>query len=107
MSLPERNYQAERQQREREREEEHANVTKFHNFLQGDIPEEVTVRKIKKMNPEQAMAVIWFLQECCHLLDDRFEMCHVCKVIYDSHSEGSYDEKAGHNYCGSCDPRDC
>lgn len=80
-------------------------VEKFHRFLQGHIPDGVGVRKIRKMNADQAMTVIWFLQECCRLIDDRFEMCHACKMIYDSHAEGVCIEKTGRCYCDSCDSR--
>lgn len=79
-----------------------AALTLFHNFLQGDIPEGVHVRKFRKMNPDQAFAVIWFLQEYCHLVSDQYEMCHGCVSIYDSSSGGIYDEKSGYHYCDSC-----
>ncbi len=102
--MAERNYPLERRQEEERRCKELAAVTQFHDFLQGTIPDGVTVRKIKKMNPDQAFAVIWFLQECCHLLPDHYEMCWNCKGIFDVYAEGAYIEKTGRNYCYSCDP---
>jgi hypothetical protein len=84
-------------------EDELEAVQKFHSFLQGEIPDGVTLGfKIRKMNAKQAMAVVWFLQECCRLIPDNYEMCFVCHYIYDSESEGHYDEKTGRCYCDNC-----
>lgn len=105
MNTSPRNYALEHADQKAEEQRELESVEKFHDFLQGKIPKGVTVRKFKKMNADQAFTVIWFLQECCHLVDDRFEMCHACKTIYNSHAEGAYVEKTGHCYCDSCDPR--
>lgn len=104
--MSERDYQAERRAEEKRRQGELATVTQFHDFLQGKIPKGVTVKKFRKMTPDQAFSVIWFLQEVSHLLSDRFEMCDNCKVIYDSHSEGRYDDDKGRCYCDSCDPEE-
>lgn len=101
----ERNYQLEWKQEEERRQHELKMVARFHAFLQGTIPKGYTVTKIKRMNPDQAMAVVWFLQEGCHLIPDNYEMCHECKTIYDSNGEGVYMEKTGRCYCDSCDPR--
>lgn len=87
---------------ERREAEELDSIKTFHGFLQGTIPEGVTVRRFKKMNPDQAFTVIWFLQEVCHLLSDHYEMCHNCKVIYDAWGEGHRNEKTGRCFCGSC-----
>lgn len=100
-----RNYQLEREQARKDEQRELESVQKFHEFLMGNKPKGISTRRIRKMNADQAMTVIWFLQEACHLIDDRFEMCHACKTIYDSHAEGAYIEKTGHCYCDSCDPR--
>ena len=84
-------------------EDELEAVQKFHRFLQGEIPDGVTLGcKIRKMNAKQAMAVVWFLQECCYLIPDNYEMCHTCKDIYDSYSGGHYDEKTGWCHCEAC-----
>jgi hypothetical protein len=99
----EHNYLAERQAEQKRRYDELDDVTKFHQFLQGEIPEGVTVKRFKKMNADQAFTVIWFLQEVCHLLDERFEMCDECKTIYDSYAEGNCGVMTGRCYCGSCD----
>ena len=101
--MSERSYQAERIAQRKHAEEELESVKRFHAFLQGIIPKGCKVRKIKKMNPKQAFTVIWFLQEVCHLIDDRFEMCDSCESMYDSYYGGRYDEKTGHTYCDSCD----
>lgn len=100
-----RNYAKERAREQAEEERQLEAVSLFHGFLQGEIPEGTTGLRKFNMSPDKAMQVIWVLQECCHLLSDRFEMCHTCKTIYDAHSEGAYVEKTGRTYCDSCDPR--
>lgn len=102
--MTERNYLAEREAKRKREEEELEAVKTFHRFLQGEIPKGVTVRRFKRMNPAQAFTVIWFLQEVCHLLSDRFEMCSNCEEMYDSYGEGHYYERRRQHYCGSCDP---
>lgn len=80
-------------------------IREFHNFLQGDIPESITLSddyKVK-LTPEQSSAVIWYLQEHFPVFPDNIDMCDTCKEMYDSDSEGCYYEIEGKHYCGSCD----
>jgi hypothetical protein len=100
--MAERNYQEEHHQEQLRREAELESIQKFHEFLQGTIPAGVTVRKIKKMNAKQAMTVVWFLQEICHILPDMYEMCDNCHEIYDSYGGGERNEKTGKFTCGEC-----
>ncbi len=100
-----RNWALERKLEDERKGKEFESVAKFHAFLQGHIPKGVTVHRFKKMNADQAFTVIWFLQECCHLIPEQYEMCHDCKSIYASYSEGHYDAKRGRCYCASCAPR--
>lgn len=86
-----------------EDEKELESIQVFHQFLQGKVPPDVRTRKIKKMNPSQAFTVIWFLQEHCRLLSDRFELCSNCNDIYDSDSEGRFEETSGKHFCGGCE----
>ena len=80
-------------------------IQEFHSFLQGDIPEGISLGdeyKVK-LTPEQSSTVIWYLQEHFPILPDSIEMCDVCKRLYDSYSEGSYYEIEGKNFCGACE----
>jgi hypothetical protein len=97
-----RDWQQERHKAELERERKLEAIQTFHSFLQGVIPKGYTVTRFKKMNAKQAFTVIWFLQEGCHLVSDQYEMCCNCESIYDSYSEGTYNEKTGNCYCDSC-----
>ena len=104
--MSERNWQEERHQQKLKDAAELENVQRFHRFLQGEVPKGVVLGRNSKgprLTAKRAMTVIWALQECFHLLSDRFKMCADCHNIYDSDSEGGYAEKTGNNYCGSCD----
>jgi hypothetical protein len=101
-ALAARDYQAERHTRQLESERILEAIQTFHGFLQGVPPKGYKVKPFKKMNAKQAFTVIWFLQERCHLLPDEYEMCSNCETIYDSYSEGTYNDKTGNTYCGSC-----
>jgi len=80
-------------------------IQEFHNFLQGDIPESITLSDDHrvKLTPEQSKAIIWYLQEHFPVFPDTIEMCNVCKEMYDSCSGGSHYEIEAKNYCDSCD----
>ena len=98
-----RDYRSERHAEQLRRDEELDNIKKFHEFLQGKIPKGVTMRpRLKKMNAKQAFAVVWFLQEVCHLLPDEYEMCDNCQEIFDSYQGGEYEEKTGKHTCEEC-----
>ena len=107
--MSERYYMLERKQEQERRYQELLAIQTFSDFLQGTIPDGVTIQRshrVKKMTPAQAMSVIWVLQEVCHLLPDRYEMCSNCESIYDYNSEGRYIEKTGKCYCDTCAPSD-
>jgi hypothetical protein len=101
-----RNYRAEREKEQERRDKEIAAVKTFFEFLRGNIPEGISVARIKKMNAKQAFSVIWFLQEVCHLLPDQYEMCRDCELVYNAHREGRYIETTGRCYCGDCGPEE-
>ena len=65
-------------------------IVEFYDFLQGKVPEGMTVKKPPKLSQEQAFTVIWFLQEHLCVLPDNFEQCSTCHVIYNSDFEGFY-----------------
>ncbi len=80
-------------------------VQQFHEFLQGRLPEGVTVRNPPKMTADDAFSVIWFLQEVSGLIPDSIEMCDYCGTLFDSYKEGHIGEDK--NYCSSmCEASD-
>jgi hypothetical protein len=105
-ALAARDWRAEHQKERQEQECEYEAIRTFYRFLQGDVPEGYKVPRFRKLTAKQAFTVIWFLQEACHLLPDSYEMCFNCESIFDSYSEGSYNEKSGRNYCDSCSDLD-
>lgn len=80
-------------------------LEEFHDFLQGKLPKGMSLGEGHEvqLSPDQAMSVIWYLQEHLPVFPDNIEMCDDCKGLYDSDCEGSYYEIEGKHYCGSCD----
>lgn len=64
-------------------------VEKLYKFLQGEVPENITVKRPPRLSGRQAFTVVWFLQEVMHLLPDRYERCKTCGDLYDSEQGGS------------------
>ena len=80
-------------------------MNEFYKFLQGDVPEKVSICKghQPKLSDKKANTIIWYLQEHMRILPDNIEKCDNCKELFDSHSEGIYWETKGKHYCGGCD----
>lgn len=78
-------------------------VDEFYKFLQGEVPQGITMDNPPKLSEKQAFSVIWFLQEAFPVIPDHIERCDVCGYIYDSHSGGWSTEHANvkghHNFC--------
>lgn len=72
-------------------------VQQFHEFLQGQLPDGVTVGNPPKMTAVDAFSVIWFLQEVAGLISDSIEMCAYCGTLFGSNKEGYIGEEK--NYC--------
>jgi len=62
-----------------------------------------------KLNPDDAFAIIWFLQEVTGIIPDNLEKCDVCHKIYDSDSQGSFFEEESSiiEYYSSLDKNEC
>ena len=72
-------------------------VQQFHEFLQGRLPNGVTVvGNPPRMTADDAFSVIWFLQEVSGLISDSIEMCAYCGTLFDSHKEGHIGEEKNH-----------
>src|SRR4051812_47508295 len=65
-------------------------IRELHQFLQGNLPEGVKVRRPPRLTADQAWTVIWFVQEGMRAIPDHFERCSMCGDIFDSYSEGIY-----------------
>lgn len=78
-------------------------LREFHSFLQGDVPEMMSIPEEIKLSPKQAFSIIYYLQERLCVFPDNIEICSVCNDLYDSNSEGEYFELEGKHYCGGCE----
>lgn len=79
-------------------------VNEFYKFLQGEIPETISIGKghKPKMSVKKAWSIIWYLQEHFPLLPDHINKCDNCDELFDCWSEGIYWETKGKHYCGCC-----
>ena len=75
-------------------------VQELYEFLQGKLPDCISMKPRPKLSQRRAFQVIWFLQERLGLIPDNYDRCVGCGVIYDSNSEG--DRINYKNYCGDC-----
>lgn len=101
-------------------------IEKLYQFLQGDVPPELTLDHPPKLTSEEAFSIIYYLQEIMGLLPDRYDRCRECGDLYDSYTEGTtidvdsepmtHEDDDGNevtrewaeseygNYCDSCRP---
>lgn len=62
----------------------------FMDFLTGDaIPEGFTFQHPPTLTQVQAFSVVYYLQEYLDVMPDTFEMCQVCKSLFDT-TEGGF-----------------
>jgi len=80
-------------------------IDEFYEFLQGNIPDCMQLRKrsIPKLTQRQAFSVIWYLQEHLSIFPDHIERCDICGNLYDSYAEGIYWESKRKFYCAACE----
>lgn len=78
-------------------------LEEFKDFLQGKLPDGMSIHEEIKLSPTQAYSVIWYLQEHLRVFPDGIEMCCDCNQLYDSYSEGCYYEIEEKFYCGACE----
>lgn len=89
-------------------------IEQFYAFLQGKFhPDNIQMKDVPTLSPDQAWHVIYCMQEYFGLFDDNFERCKDCGCIYDSQNGGtviseetepliSQDEYG--TYCEDCRP---
>jgi len=74
-------------------------VDKFYRFLQGEVPEELTLKRPLKLSSRQAFLVIYYLQEVFGILPDNYERCKTCGDLFDSdYAVGKKDHCYNHDY---------
>jgi hypothetical protein len=64
-------------------------VEQFYEFLQGNVPDELEMKRPPHLSGQMAFRIIYYLQEVMRIIPDRFERCKTCGRIYDTWSEGS------------------
>jgi hypothetical protein len=73
-------------------------VKEFYEFLQGEVPEKLNMKRPPHLSGQVAFRIIYYLQEIMEILRDKFERCASCGRIYNSEEEGSF--KTSHcDYC--------
>lgn len=74
-------------------------VDAFYHFLQGEVPECLSLREPPNLSKVQAFGVIYYLQEVMGVLPDHYEQCDNpdCRELFDSENNACL---AG--YCDSC-----
>ena len=85
---------------------------KFYRFLQGEVPETLTLRCPPNLSKEQAFAVIYYLQEELRIFPDHYEQCREpsCRDLFDSNREGcpaSFCDACCCQYPDGFDPEEC
>lgn len=77
-------------------------VETLYAFLQGECPEGFYIKNMPKLTPDQAFAVIYYLQEGMYLIPDKYEKCRECDDLYDSANEGCAAGFCDAHYTSMC-----
>lgn len=65
-------------------------VEDLHAFMMGVNPDGVYVEPPLKLSSENAMTIIWFLQEHMGVLPDHYNLCVACGQFFDANRQGYY-----------------
>ena len=65
-------------------------VEKLYKYLQGEVPENLTIKCPVKLSSRKAFQVIYYLQEIMLILPDSYERCITCGDLFDSDNEGNF-----------------
>ena len=79
-------------------------IDEFYEFLQGNLPEGMTLGKghNPKLSQKKAFSIIWYLQEHFPVLPDHIEQCSNCGKLFDDWRGGLYWQTKGKHYCDGC-----
>lgn len=76
-------------------------VRELHEFLQGEVPENFTLRRNPKLDAHAAFSIIYVLQEHFGAITDEFDLCTKCEIIYYNDYGWHFDDP-GINLCDNC-----
>ena len=65
-------------------------VDALYDFLQGEVPECLIMKRPPHLSEQMAFRIIYYLQEVMHVIPDKYERCVTCGELYDSEAEGSF-----------------
>jgi len=75
-------------------------IEEFYRFLRGKKHKRLVKSLKSKLSREDAIFIIYFLQEITRIIPCQFEFCCICKdKVYDSYKGGCHSEISGKNYC--------
>jgi hypothetical protein len=64
-------------------------IEKFYEFLQGEVPDDLRMKRPPHLSEQMAFRIIYYLQEEFEILPDIYERCKTCGCIYNSENEGN------------------
>jgi hypothetical protein len=64
-------------------------IEELYKFLQGEVPECLSMKRPPHLSGKMAFRIIYYLQEVMGVIPDKFERCSTCGDIYNSEAEGS------------------
>jgi len=67
-------------------------IEQLYEFLQGKVPDGLTMKCPPKLSKQMAFKIIYYLQEELEVLPDNYERCLSCGCIYDADQEGSFNK---------------
>lgn len=75
-------------------------VDELYKLLQGEVPENVTMKRPPRLSQRQAFKIIWYLQEQMRIIPDKYERCVKCGDLYNADAEGGV--RRDRCYCDHC-----
>lgn len=64
-------------------------IEEFYRFLQGELPDNIHMKRSPHLSEQMAFRIIYFLQEQTGIFPDHIERCKTCGCLYDSECEGN------------------
>ena len=73
-------------------------IEQFYEFLQGEVPQGLNMKRPPHLSGQMAFRIIYYLQEIMGILPDKFERCKTCGNIFNTETEGN-PETLHCDYC--------
>lgn len=64
-------------------------VVQFYEFLQGEVPESLNMKRPPHLSQQMAFRIIYYLQEVMEIIPGKFERCRTCGDIFNTEEEGN------------------